>query len=120
MPSSFTIDGRLSKNIYLGKVGINIICDVFNLLNAEQIQTVYAATGKADFTGRIIMLNEFSASGYQIGDPAYHPARDANHDGFVSRQEKYDSYLAAYSTYVNTPTNYGPSRKIQFGISVGF
>jgi outer membrane receptor protein involved in Fe transport len=120
MPASFEMDGRLSKVIRLGKINLNITCDIFNLLNTEEITTVYAATGKADFNGTIITLAQFSAAGYQIGDPAYHPARDANHDGFVSRQEKYDSYLAAYSTYVNTPTNYGPSRKIQFGISVGF
>jgi len=120
MPSSFEMDGRLSKTVRLGKVAINLICDVFNLLNVEQIQTVYAATGKPDFTGTTITLSQFSATGYQIGDPAYHPGRDANHDGFVSRQEKYDSYVAAYNDLNVTPLNYGPSRKIRFGLSVGF
>jgi hypothetical protein len=66
------------------------------------------------------MLNEFSASGYLIGDPAYHPGRDANHDGFVTRQEKYDSYVAAYKDLNVTPLNFGASRKIRFGLSVGF
>jgi outer membrane receptor protein involved in Fe transport len=120
MPNTFSVDGRLSKTVKLGKVGINLVCDVFNLLNAKQVLTVFAATGKPDFTGRIIMLNEFSASGYLIGDPAYHPGRDANHDGFVTRQEKYDSYVAAYKDLNVTPLNFGASRKIRFGLSVGF
>jgi outer membrane receptor protein involved in Fe transport len=120
MPPTFEMDGRLSKVVRLGKISLNITCDIFNLLNTEEVTNVYQATGKPDFDGTIITLAQFSSAGYQIGDPAYQPARDFNHDGYVSRQEKYDSYLAAYSDYVNTPLNYGPSRKIQFGVSVGF
>jgi outer membrane receptor protein involved in Fe transport len=120
MPPTFEMDGRLSKVIRLGKVKLNISGDIFNILNTREVTTVYSATGKPDFNGTIITLAQFSPTGYQIGDPAYHPGRDMNHDGFVSRQEKYDSYLAAYSNYVQTPTYYGPSRKIQFGVSVGF
>ena len=120
MPGSFAADSRISKTIRLGSVKLSLACDIYNLFNSQVVASVYAATGKPDFDGRIITINEFSSSPYLLGDPAYHPGRDANHDGYVSRQEKYDSYLAAYRDLRNTPLNFGPSRKIRFGISLGF
>ncbi|MEO0107966.1 MAG: TonB-dependent receptor, partial [candidate division WOR-3 bacterium] len=120
MPDVFTMDSRLSKAIRLGKMVFNLSCDIYNLLNAKVVQSVYSATGEADFDGRIITINEFSTLAYQLGDPGYHPARDFNHDGYVTRYEKYQSYVDAYQDLRRAPTQYGPSRKIRFGLSVSF
>ena len=120
MPDNFTVDSRLSKMIRIGKIGLNLSCDIFNILNTPVVTGVYASTGKPDYDGRIITVGEFGLTPYQIGDPAYHPARDYNHDGYVTRMEKYESYIAAYRDLRKTPSQYGPSRKIQFGVSLSF
>jgi outer membrane receptor protein involved in Fe transport len=120
MPSTFSVNSRLSKSVSVGKIRFNLVCDIFNLLNNEVVVGVYAATGKPDFDGRVITVNEFSTVALQLGDPAYQAARDYNHDGYVTRREKYDSYLAAYRDLRQTPAQYGPSRKIRFGLSIGF
>ena len=118
MPASFTIDSRLNKIVHLGNFHINIFCDIYNLLNTEVVAAVFAMTGSASDRGRIFSLGEFS-QGYRVGDPAYHPARDFNHDGYITQYEMYQSYLDAYNDRYTIPTYYGASRKIRFGISLG-
>ncbi|MEO0100248.1 MAG: hypothetical protein ABIL04_04550, partial [candidate division WOR-3 bacterium] len=58
--------------------------------------------------------------GHIPGDPTYHPARDYNHDGYINQWERYDSYIQARRDYVDSPTNYGPPRRIRLGLEFGF
>ncbi|MGQ9707365.1 MAG: TonB-dependent receptor [bacterium] len=119
MPSSFTIDTRLGKDIKLGGLNLSLSCDITNLLNAAVVTSVYSATGKPDYDGRIITPQEFSP-GIRFGDIYYHPARDYDHDGYLTQMEMFQSYMRAREDYVKAPTYYGPSRKIRFGISLSF
>jgi len=119
MPSASTIDGRLSKDIKLAGLTLSLSCDVANLLNAKVVNSVYSATGKPDNDGRIITPYEFSP-GIAYGDLYYHPARDYNHDGYLTRNELFVSYVRAYEDKTKAPTYYGPSRKIRFGVSLSF
>ncbi|MEO0069329.1 MAG: hypothetical protein ABIK18_00860, partial [candidate division WOR-3 bacterium] len=119
MPSNFTMDARLGKDIKLGGLNLTLSCDITNLLNAKVVTSVYSATGKPDFDGRIITPQELS-SGFRFGDPYYHPARQYNHDGYLTQMERYNSYMRAREDYIKAPTYYGPSRKIRFGISLSF
>jgi outer membrane receptor protein involved in Fe transport len=120
MPDVFGMDSRLSKSLRLGKLRLDLICDIFNILNAEQVAIVYAATGTADNTGQIITINDLYWPAARVGDYGYHPARDPNHDGYITRLEWYESYMAAYNDLSQTPLYYGPSRKIRFGVSLSF
>ncbi len=118
MPSTFSIDSRLNKSIKINNLAINLYCDIFNLLNNKIVVTVFGATGTPDDRGQRIVEGQFS-SGLRIGDAYYHPARDFNHDGYLTQREMYDSYMAAYKDRYSIPTYYGASRKIRFGISLG-
>ncbi len=118
MPGSFVIDSRLNKSIRFGNVNISIFCDIYNLLNAQIVQQVFPATGSPSDRGRRFAVGEFSY-GWRVGDPYYHPARDFNHDGYLTQYEMYKSYLDAYHDRFSIPTYYGPPRKIRFGISLG-
>jgi hypothetical protein len=117
MPSTFGIDSRLNKVLKFGRFNFNIFCDVFNLLNADVVTTVFGATGNAYDRGVRIVPGQMQ-QGWRVGDPAYHPARDENHDGYLTQMEMYNSYMAAYADRYNLPTYYGPPRKIRFGISL--
>ncbi len=119
MPSSFTVDGRLAKDIKVGGVTFSLSCDITNLFNAAVVTSVYSATGKPDFDGQVYTPEQFSA-GISFGDLYYHPARDFNHDGYLTRFEMYRSYIRAREDYVKTPTYYGPARRIKLGISMSF
>jgi outer membrane receptor for ferrienterochelin and colicin len=118
MPSTFSIDSRLNKSLRFGRIQMNIFCDIFNLLNNDIVTTVFGATGTANDRGQRIVEGGFS-SGLRIGDAYYHPARDFNHDGYLTQGEMYESYMAAYNDRYTIPSYYGSSRKIRFGISFG-
>ena len=120
LPGSYTLDGRLSKDLTIAGMALSITCDITNVMNTELITNVFSATGKPDYTGRVITPGEFSATGFLFGDYYYHPARDYNHDGFITRNEQYASYLRAYTDANTPPTYYGPPRKIKVGLSLSF
>ncbi|MCX6841141.1 MAG: hypothetical protein NTX53_02490, partial [candidate division WOR-3 bacterium] len=120
LPGSYTLDSRLSKDFTIAGMSLSINCDITNVLNTEIVTDVFDATGKPDYTGRVITPLEFSAAGLLFGDPEYHPARDYNHDGFITRQETYASFLQAYADANTPPTYYGPPRKIKVGLSLSF
>jgi outer membrane receptor protein involved in Fe transport len=119
MPSVFTADARFSKDIRLGGISFSLNCDISNLFNAKVPTNVYATTGKPDYDGRIITPFDFG-SPLLFGDYYYHPARDYNHDGYVTRNEQYLSYLVAYADKMVPPTYFAPGRRIKFGVSLSF
>jgi outer membrane receptor protein involved in Fe transport len=119
MPGAYSLDGRLSKDLRLGGLAFSLICDVSNALNTLIVTSVNATSGKPNYTGRVITPYEVWYGG-MFGDLGYHPARDYNHDGYISRMEAYDSYIRAYNDRNDPPTFYGPPRKIRFGVSLSF
>jgi outer membrane receptor for ferrienterochelin and colicin len=120
MPSSYMLNSRIGKDFTFAGMSLSLTCDISNVLNTEVIQSVFSATGKPDYTGRVITPYEFSSAGFLFGDYYYHPARDYNHDGFITRYEQYVSYLKAYTDANTPPTYYGPPRKIKVGLSLSF
>ncbi len=120
MPAAMNVDARLGKDLRLGGVSLSLNCDISNVLNTTIITNVNTATGKPDFTGRIITPGEFTSGVIAFGDLYYHPFRDYNHDGYLSQFEQYDSYLRAYNDRYNPPTYYGAGRKVKFGLSLSF
>jgi len=120
LPSSYTLDSRISKDFTFAGMSLSLNCDISNVLNTDVVTSVFAATGKPDYTGRVITPYEFSASGFLFGDYYYHPARDYNHDGFITRYEQYVSYMKAYNDANTPPTYYGTPRKFKIGMSLSF
>jgi len=119
-PDNFSIDMRLIKSVLLGQVYLSIFCDIFNLFDSRLVTSVYPATGRPDADGRMLTPGELFWPEPRAGDREYHPGRDPNHDGYITRAEWYNSYVAAYSDLIHTPFNYGPSRRIQLGIIFSF
>jgi outer membrane receptor for ferrienterochelin and colicin len=124
MPNSYTLNSRLGKDFTFAGMSLSLTCDISNVLNSELITDVFDATGKPDYTGRVITPDEFKQPSdvyyVRFGDAAYHPARDYDHDGYLSYMEMYASYLRAYTDANTPPTYYGPPRKIKVGLSLSF
>jgi outer membrane receptor protein involved in Fe transport len=119
MPGTWSLDGRIAKDFRLGGVGLTVNCDVSNVLNTENWVAVHSTTGLPYNTGRVITEYDVWYGG-MFGDYGYHPARDYNHDGYISRSEAYDSYVRAYNYKNDYPTYYGAPRKIRLGVSLSF
>ncbi len=118
-PNTFTSDARIAKDIPLGGLSLTIALDITNLFNALTVANVNTATGSPSNSGRVISPGEFRG-GMVVGDLYYHPARDKNHDGYLTQMEEYEAYIKAYEEIQNPPTNYGPPRKIRLGINLNF
>jgi outer membrane receptor for ferrienterochelin and colicin len=121
LPNTYMLDARVSKDFQLGGLGLALNLDISNVLNTLVVTNVQTTTGLPNFTGRVITPFEFSPGiAYGDGDYAYHPARDYNHDGYLTRSEMYESYLRAYADQTDPATYYGPPRKIRLGLSLSF
>ncbi len=124
MPGSVVVDTRLAKDLKLGGISFSLNCDIANVMDATIVQNVHATTGQPDNTGRLITVDEFTPTQdiqiIRFGDFYYHPARDYDHDGYLSPAEMLDSYVRAYGDRNDPPTYYGPPRKVRFGVSLSF
>lgn len=119
LPATFQVDARVAREFRFGGVGLQLNCDISNVLNTTIIRNVHTATGLPDETGRRITIGEFGP-GMAFGDFYYHPARDFNKDGYVTQREAYESYLVAYRNANDPPTYYGPPRKFRLGANLSF
>ncbi len=119
MPASWNIDTRLTKSFRIAGLKPIAFVDILNLFNKINVTGVHAATGLPNFDGQVYTIGQFT-SGYIPGDPTYHPARDYDHDGYITQWERYDSYIRARQDYVDNPTNYGPPRRVRVGLELGF
>ena len=120
LPSTYDLDGRISKDFRFLGMSFSLVCDITNILNTEIITNVFTTTGKPNYTGVIITPQQFSSAGLLFGDAYYAPQCDYNHDGFITQWEQYDSYIKAYNDLNDPPTYYGPPRKIRVGLSLSF
>ncbi len=133
MPNKFNIDARLSRSFQIAGLELTFNCDIYNLLNLRNVRSVYSVTGKPYYDGTEVKEEQFDLPDivyYRVGDLYYHPARDYNHDGYISRHEMYESYMAYRRdvvgdpsdpiTYPGNPGMYDQGRRIRFGIGFSF
>jgi len=109
LPGYFRMDGRVDKDftISTGKDAkgnkkeyfLNVYLQVLNILNAQNVQSVYAATGNPDDDGYL------SAPEYQAQ---------------INSQLNTESYIDMYTIRVNNPYNYSSPRMIRLGVGINF
>ena len=109
LPWSFRMDGRLDRDITLstGKDSkgnkkdyyLNVYLQVLNILNSQNIMSVYAATGNPDDDGYL------AAAEYQSQ---------------INSQLDPQAYIDMYSIRVNSPYNYSSPRMIRIGLGLNF
>ncbi|HLO91476.1 MAG: TonB-dependent receptor domain-containing protein [Chloroflexota bacterium] len=99
LPWQFRIDGRIDRDINIGKSFLNIYVQVLNILDAKNIMSVYAATGNPDDDGYL------AAAEYQ---------------NLINTQLDPQSFRDLYSIRINSPGNYSSPRQIRLGLSLNF
>lgn len=108
LPWQFRIDGRLDRDITLGKskkndgapaAFLNVYIQVLNVLDAKNIMGVYGATGNPDDDGYL------AAAEYQ---------------NQINDQLDPQAFRDLYSIRINSPGNYSSPRQVRLGISLNF
>jgi outer membrane receptor protein involved in Fe transport len=130
-PWRSNIDAVLNKPVKLGRVRIDLVAEVLNLLDIRDILYVYPATGSPIDDGQRFYYYDFefvrsdtSVTPQWFGNGNYDPGRDPNHDGYVTRDEaqfaEYARVVAYHKAKIDWINNYGPPRRARLGFSVGF
>jgi len=132
LPWTMNTDMRVSKDLKVLGLGATLAMEVVNLFNRKNVTTVYSYTGSPIDDGLTFSPNlpsfgeqkEFTYDpndkqhAHPIPNQSYNKLRDLNHDGTMSREEAYSTYLAAYQDLKWNPLHFGQPRqmKLQFGI----
>ena len=104
LPWQFRIDGRIDKDINIQwsekrSSYLNIYLQVLNIFDAQNILSVYGATGNADDDGYL------AAAEYQ---------------NLINTQLDPQAFRDLYSIRVNSPGNYSSPRQIRLGLIFNF
>ncbi|OYD16263.1 hypothetical protein CH333_03820 [candidate division WOR-3 bacterium JGI_Cruoil_03_44_89] len=131
MPWTWTTDMKIGKDISLFGLGMVAFLEVTNLFDLENISNVYATNGNPRDPGLLQSYGEYITSTFnnipahlreedrvQVGvTGAADVRRDFDGDGYITKEEWYQSYKNAYYDYVNEPTYIGHPRHISIGVS---
>jgi outer membrane receptor protein involved in Fe transport len=126
-PWRSNIDAVLTKPVKLGRVRIDLVAEVLNLLDIRDILYVYPGTGSPIDDGERFYYYDFEFARHLsswFGDSNYDPGRDTNLDGYVSPDEaqyvEYDRVVAYHKARIDWINNYGSPRRARLGFTVGF
>ncbi len=106
LPWQFRMDARIDKvfSVKLNKnskkqTDFNIYLQILNVLNTQNVMSVYSATGNPDDDGYL------SAAEFQ---------------NTINSQVSTEAFIAQYQLYINSPYNYSLPRRIRLGIALNF
>jgi outer membrane receptor protein involved in Fe transport len=125
-PWRSNIDAVLTKPVKLGRVRIDLVAEVLNLLDIRDILYVYPLTASPIDDGERFSYFDFEFARVPswFGDSYYNPALDENHDGYMSADEAqyvgYNHVVAFHKAKIDWINNYGPPRRARLGFTVGF
>ena len=130
-PWRSNIDAVITKPVKLGRVRVDLVAEVLNLLDIRDVLNVFPKTGSPVDDGVSFYYYDFefvrsdtSITPQWFGNPGYDPGRDVNHDGYVTRDEaqfvEYNRVVAYHKAKLDWINNYGPPRRARLGFTVGF
>ncbi len=121
-PMRSNVDVVITKGLKLGRLKLDLVAEVLNVLDIRDVLFVYP-TGKPDDDGRRVEFSDFQRSGMlamRYGDPGYNHRRDLNHDGYLTQFEEYYSTYLYHRASIDWVNNYGPPRRARLGIELGW
>jgi len=122
-PMRSNLDGLITKGIKFGRVKLNLVAEVMNVLDIRDVLYVYPATGLPNEDGVFIDYADFNRTGalaIRFGDRDYDPRRDFNFDGYLSQYEEYRSTVMYHRATIDWPSHYGPPRRARLGFELNF
>jgi len=120
MPSWVNIDANFTKVISIAGLNLSLFANVYNLLNSQQVTSVYSATGRPDDDGKDVTISVSDFGDITITSAYYSPQADYNHDGCASDVEMYQEYIKARDFTINNPYNWRPGFRARVGFGLSF
>ncbi len=121
---------KLTKGIDIAGLNLYLFLEIDNLFNTKNVLNVYPNTGKPDYNGMLSNYEDYvDYYSYLFEGEDRIPVgmnyladerRDLDGDGYITRDEWYESYVNAYTDLMRDPFNYGPPRKISVGMQVAW
>ncbi|OYD16211.1 hypothetical protein CH333_03955 [candidate division WOR-3 bacterium JGI_Cruoil_03_44_89] len=126
---NYVTDLKVTKGVKVSGLNLSVFLEVTNLFNTKNVLNVYPYTGKPDNNEMLCNYEDYIEGTFpityieegKIPVGTYGSAderRDLDGDGFITTDEWYESYVNAYTDYMNDPFNYGPPRKIGIGVQL--
>jgi hypothetical protein len=115
MPFQKEIDFLIAKDLKIGSFSCNLSCELINLLDLRyQVgslapQRTLDQIHKEDFNFYLDCWN-----------PNYHPATDFNHDGLVTPEEYYKSFIDINQATIDWVNAYTAPRRARIGLTINF
>ena len=124
-PWRSNVDAVVTKGLHFGRVQFDLVAEVLNVLDIRDILYVYPSSGKpnTDYLEPNRADPLFWRTGpnaMRFGDADYDPRRDFNHDGHLTPDEEFRSTYAYHKASIDWVNNYGPPRRVRFGIEVNW
>mgnify|MGYP000023542103 CR=1 FL=1 len=122
-PWRSNVDAALSKPVRLGRLSLNLVAEVLNVLDIRDIMNVYAATGQPNDDGIVVEFSDFfrpEERAMRFLDKDYDPRRDTNKDGYITQFEDYRSAYLYHKATIDWVNNYGPGRRARLGFTVNW
>ena len=120
-PWSYTVDGRIFKDINFKRATLQIFMEVYNLFNFNNPITVYEGSGSPDEPLYELTEGSLSPDIYREGESSmYSKWADINKDGFVTTSERLEAFQIFEDDMLSMKTNYQFPRTIMFGMSINF
>lgn len=136
MPWNWTADLKAQKDFHAGPLTYSFFAEVTNLFDVLNIVNVYPTTGLPNDDGKMssygAYIQDTWPTGFAQGDSVQvgvednagiligDGRRDLDGDGWISKDEWYQSYVYAYTDWITDPYNYGPPRGIAIGLSLSW
>jgi len=120
MPSWLNIDANITKVVSIAGINLSLFANFYNLLNSQQITSVYSVTGRPDDDGQDVTISVSDFGDISMTSAYYTPQADYDHDGLNSDVELYKEYLKARHFTINNPYNWRPGFRSRVGFGFSF
>ncbi len=120
-PVRSNVDAVVTKGLSLGRLDVELVAEVLNVLDIRDILYVYPSSGEPDAKYPVPQYYDFQRQGglvIRFGDPDYDSRRDFNHDGYLDQYEEYRSTWFYHRATIDWVNNYGPPRRARFGFRI--
>jgi len=134
-PWRSNVDAVITKPFPVGRLRLDLVVEILNVLDIRDVLYVYPRTGLPDDDGERFYYYDFEFVrqdreitptwfGDQYEHDGYDPARDRNHDGYVSADEaqfaEYERVKEYHKAAIDWVNNYGPPRRARLGFTLSF
>ncbi len=119
-PMTYNLDLRIKKSFVWQGIELSVFAEVFNVLDLEMPFAVFHGSGNAEVPLYGISRGAISSESYGSTHPFYSARADANSDGVLDPDERFEAYKRFEADMRALKPNFGLPRRVLFGLEIRF